>query len=260
MERLTDKVRKAVGEGNLEMALEILQNYLSGKNVELYNEVILHKASLNQNNLRARQGTTTDDDASRVRTRINLAVLSFVTGLEKHVIRLNEDRDQNLTFDSGKTLDDAVTVGKLRTLKDNESRELFLIGEVFRITAGAGHIFRPTSNSDWGIDGEIEFKDDKGNASGRRVYLQLKSGDSHVYRRKRDNKEIFTIKNPRHIEYWIKQPCPVLLVLCNSTGQIRWMNITDYLQFYGADRKQIEFKGEPFTITNFQQIQQITNQ
>ncbi len=57
---------------------------------------------------------------------------------------------------------------------DNESRELILVGHAFAIAGEAGQIFRQTSNSDWGIDGEIEFKDYKGKASGKRVYLQLK--------------------------------------------------------------------------------------
>lgn len=59
---------------------------------------------------------------------------------------------------------------------DNESRELILLGHAYSIAGEAGQIFRQTSNSDWGIDGEIEFKDFEGRASGRRVYLQLKSG------------------------------------------------------------------------------------
>ena len=52
----------------------------------------------------------------------------------------------------------------------------------------AGHIFRPVANSDWGIDGEIEFKNDKGEASGERLYLQLKSGHSYLHRRKADGR------------------------------------------------------------------------
>ena len=37
--------------------------------------------------------------------------------------------------------------------------------------------------SDHGIDMEIEFKDDAGEATGRKLYLQLKSGDSHLHER-----------------------------------------------------------------------------
>jgi hypothetical protein len=133
---------------------------------------------------------------------------------------------------------------------DNESKELILVGHAISIAAEAGQIFRPVIWADWGIDGEIEFKNDKGEASGKRVYLQLKSGDSYLYRRERDDKEVFTIKNPRHAEYWLAQAYPVMLVIRSSDGQIRWMNVTEYLRVHGKDTKQIIFEGEPFTALN----------
>ncbi len=133
---------------------------------------------------------------------------------------------------------------------DNESRELILVGHAFAIAGEAGQIFRPTPNSDWGIDGEIEFKNDKGEASGKRVYLQLKSGDSYVQPRKTDNKEVFKIAKARHAEYWQAQAYPVMLVVRGSDGQIRWMNVTDYLKRSGPRTRQIVFEGEPFTALN----------
>lgn len=129
---------------------------------------------------------------------------------------------------------------------DNESRELILVGHAFATAGEAGQIFRPTPNSDWGIDGEIEFKNGKGEASGRRVYLQLKSGDSYLETRK-DGREVFKIKKPRHAEYWQAQEYPVMLVIRTSDGQIRWMNVTEYLKKQGQAVKQIVFDGEPFT-------------
>jgi WD40 repeat protein len=133
---------------------------------------------------------------------------------------------------------------------DNESRELILVGHATAIAAEAGQIFRPVTWADWGIDGEIEFKDDKGQASGQRLYLQLKSGDSYLYQRKSDDVEVFTIKKARHVEYWLKQKYPVMLVIRTSDGRIRWMNVTDYLHEHGKDTKQIVFQGEPFTALN----------
>lgn len=129
---------------------------------------------------------------------------------------------------------------------DNESRELILLGHAFAIAGEAGQIFRPTPNSDWGIDGEIEFKNDQGEASGRRVYLQLKSGDSYLETRK-DGREVFKIKKARHAEYWTAQEYPVMLVIRTSEDGIRWMNVTEYLQRQGKAVKQIVFEGEPFT-------------
>jgi small GTP-binding protein len=130
---------------------------------------------------------------------------------------------------------------------DNESLELILEGQAKAIAGEAGQIYRDVSQKDWGIDAEIEFKDDKGKPSGQRVYLQLKSGDSYLYKRKRDQKEIFTIKKKRHAQYWQSQAYPVMLVIRTSDGEIRWMNITDYLKRKGPDTKQVEFDGEHFT-------------
>jgi len=130
---------------------------------------------------------------------------------------------------------------------DNESLELILEGQAKAIAGEAGQIYRDVSQKDWGIDAEIEFKDSKGQASGQRLYLQLKSGDSFLYKTKRDQKEIFTIRKKRHADYWQKQAYPVMLVIRTSNGEIRWMNITDYLKRRVLDTKQVVFEGEPFT-------------
>ena len=132
---------------------------------------------------------------------------------------------------------------------DNESRELILVGHAYAIAGEAGQIFRQTSNSDWGIDGEIEFKDYEGKASGKLVHLQLKSGDSYLKYRKRDEKEVFYVEE-RHVEYWLNHDSPVMLVVRTSDGETRWMNATEYLKKHGADTRQIVFEGEPFTALN----------
>ena len=133
---------------------------------------------------------------------------------------------------------------------DNESKELILVGHAMAIAGEAGQIYRIVAEPDWGIDAEIEFKNDRGEASGKRVYLQLKSGDSYLYQRKRDDAEVFTIKKARHVEYWLSQAYPVMLVVRTSDGRIRWMNVTEYLKCHGPETKQIIFEGEPFTAPN----------
>ena len=143
---------------------------------------------------------------------------------------------------------------KARVNLDNESLELILVGQAFAVAGEAGQIFRPTPNSDWGIDGEIEFKDHAGRASGRRVYLQLKSGDSYLRTRQRDGAEVFAIKNPRHATYWQEQPCPVMLVIRTSDGIIRWMNVTDTLRLHEPETRQILFDGEPFTAESLRRM------
>jgi HEAT repeat protein len=143
--------------------------------------------------------------------------------------------------------------GKGETLPtDNESLEGVLAGEVMSIVASAGHFFREVLKYDEGVDGEIEFRNSKGRGTGQKIYLQLKSGDSHLYIRKRDGKEIFTLKKPRHAKYWLAQAHPVFLVIRQSNGKIRWMNVTKYLRLVGTRLTQIEFQGEPFTTENIQ--------
>jgi hypothetical protein len=125
---------------------------------------------------------------------------------------------------------------------------------MYTVVAQAGHIFRMVANSDWGIDGEIEFKDAAGQASGKRLYVQLKSGDSYLTRRKGDNQEIFAVKNDRHLEYWVQHAYPVMLVIRQSSGHIRWMDVSAYLKSHGRNNRQIVFQGEPLTVDSIQRL------
>ena len=113
---------------------------------------------------------------------------------------------------------------------DNESRELILVGHAYAIVAEAGQVYRGYTNSDHGIDGEIEFMDDNGQASGKRLYLRFKSGDSYLKQRERDDAEVFQIKNARWADYWQQQVYAVMLVIRTSNGEIRWMDVTAYLE------------------------------
>lgn len=134
---------------------------------------------------------------------------------------------------------------------DNESRELMAVHHTGFIVAEAGQIYRGYTNSDHGIDGEIEFKDKDGRASGRRLYMQLKSGDSYLKKRRRDGAEVFQIKNPRWASYWRKQAYPVMLVIRTSDGEIRWMDVSDYLknEIAGGMRpRSVVFDGERFDV------------
>jgi len=141
---------------------------------------------------------------------------------------------------------------------DNESKERALVGEVISTVANAGQISREFNVSDHGIDMEIEFKTDPpsadrpGEATGRKLYLQLKSGDSYLRERKSDGAEIFTIKDERHARYWMAQVVPVLLVIRNSEGEVRWMEVRDWLRRASHNGKQpvkqIVFAGEPFNV------------
>ncbi|TLU87714.1 MAG: TIR domain-containing protein [Chlorobium sp.] len=132
----------------------------------------------------------------------------------------------------------------------NQALEQILIGHAMAITGEANQIFRPVTMFDYGIDGEVEFRDNDGKPSGQKIYVQLKSGNSYLRTRKGDGSEVFDVTNERHLEYWIQQPVDVYLVIRQSdemSGQevIRWMNVTRYLKSRKNQKsRQIIFAGE----------------
>jgi WD40 repeat protein/GTPase SAR1 family protein len=137
---------------------------------------------------------------------------------------------------------------------DTQALDQILIGHMMAICGEANQIFRPEPWFDYGIDGEVEFKDNDGKASGKRIYVQLKCGNSYLRTRKRDGSEVFDVKKDRHLEYWISQPVDVYLVIRQTdetTGEatIRWMNVSEYLRRReDKTSRQIIFDGEELTM------------
>ncbi len=77
---------------------------------------------------------------------------------------------------------------------------------------------------------------------------RLKSGDSYLRERKSDGAEVFTIKKQRWTRYWMAQAFPVLLVIRNAEGEVRWMEVRNWLKRASDNGKkpvkQIVFVGE----------------
>jgi hypothetical protein len=157
-------------------------------------------------------------------------------------------------FDSQTTAAEAQKIEAASSFAiDNESRELLAVHHAGFIIAEAGQIYRGYTNSDHGIDGEIEFKDDQGRASGKRLYLQIKSGGSYLKVRRRDGAEVFQLRNERWASYWVQQAYPVLLVIRNSDGVIRWMDVSDFLRKasnFMDPVRQLIFEGEAFDVAS----------
>jgi hypothetical protein len=130
------------------------------------------------------------------------------------------------------------------------SKEGVMVGEVQTIVFSADQIYRTVAQPDEGVDGEIEFRNTKKRAKGLTFRVQLKSGDSHL-RKRADGSEVFPMKD-HYEEYWAGEgTVPVLLIVRNSDGRIRFMNATEAIR--AAQRKaagkrvrQIEFVGEEF--------------
>ena len=137
---------------------------------------------------------------------------------------------------------------------DTQALEQILIGHMMATCGEANQVFRPVSMFDYGIDGEVEFRGNDGQPSGKKIYVQLKSGNSYLRTRKSDGREVFDVKNDRHLGYWISQPVDVYLVVRQTderTGEeaIRWMNVTRYLKDReDKESRQIIFNGESLTM------------
>ena len=66
---------------------------------------------------------------------------------------------------------------------------------------------------------------------------------------------MFQIKNPRRADYWQQQAYAVMLVIRTSEGDIRWMDVSAYLNRESAGGKtarQIVFAGERFDAVSVQ--------
>jgi RNase P subunit RPR2 len=128
---------------------------------------------------------------------------------------------------------------------DTQALEQILTGHMQAICGEANQIFRELAKFDHGIDGEVEFKDNAGKASGKKIYVQLKSGESYLRQRKTDGKEMLDVKDVRHLEYWVSQPVDVYLVVRDAEQTIRWMNLTRYLkERKDKTSRRIVFEGE----------------
>ena len=105
-----------------------------------------------------------------------------------------------------------------------------------------------------GIDMEIEFMSDAGEATGQKLYLQLASGDSHLTRRhglEGHQYEVFAIDD-EHARYWVDERVPVMVVVHRSTGDVVWMEVSEQLRREraggGKAMREIVFTGERFDV------------
>jgi small GTP-binding protein len=152
---------------------------------------------------------------------------------------------------------------------DSRRRGKLLALEVgARITSANQKCFEIPATEDEGLDMELEFTNDDGEGTGHRLYLQLKSGNSHLTRRKTDGAEIFKIKKQRWVNYWLQQPHPVMLVIGTFSetdgwavgkekqefAEVRWMEVSSVLKRESENGtktvKQIEFKGERLNLSS----------
>jgi hypothetical protein len=132
-----------------------------------------------------------------------------------------------------------------------ESKERALVGDVISTVALAGQIIHELAVDDHGINLEIEFRSDSGEATGRKVYLVLEYGDYRWRTVRWDDVHNVNVK-AGDAKYWREKDAPVVMVIRGADGEIRWMEVRNWLQGESkAGRKSIRlipFSGERFDV------------
>ena len=158
---------------------------------------------------------------------------------------------------------------KIAALKAHESAitDMRRIGQLLvhevsaRIKSADQNCHEIPGDEDEGVDMVVEFTDDEGHGTGKHMYLQLKAGNSHLKKRKRDGAEIFTIKKQGWVRQWMRQDGPMMLVIGTfpeepehlggnakkSFAEVRWMEVGGLLKELSAHGpkpvRQIVFDG-----------------
>lgn len=117
---------------------------------------------------------------------------------------------------------------------DTYALEQILFGHLMATCGETNQVFRRLENVGPGIDGEIEFRDDDGKLSGKKIYVQVKSWNYFSRAKQKDGTEIFALDSPGYFESWINQQADLYLVVrwtdeITKTQSIRWMNVSSYI-------------------------------
>lgn len=125
-------------------------------------------------------------------------------------------------------------MAKLPKHTSDSWKERIGVHKVGLLLTELGLIFRETSNSDVGIDGQIEYVNNAGEAIGKIAAVQIKSGDSYLHESKSDSEHWTFYPDEKHKYYWDKYPIPVILfVYSPSTEKAYFIDVRHYIKING---------------------------
>lgn len=108
------------------------------------------------------------------------------------------------------------------------SKERLGVNAVAESIARIGQIWRETPMADVGIDGQIEYVNPEGHATGRMIAVQIKSGTSYF---RESNGDWVFYPDEKHRFYWERFPLPVLIIIHNpETNMSYWQDARQALR------------------------------
>lgn len=141
---------------------------------------------------------------------------------------------------------------KLPKVDNNYFIERQGVLEVERMANDMFCIWRETSNKDVGIDGQLEYVDENGNATGNIISVQIKSGVSFI--KEKDDNIIF-YPELKHRQYWENFPLPVIIIIYDPEHKIAYWN--DVRRVLRSENKEIALKIPKTQIFNLSQKNKI---
>jgi RNase P subunit RPR2 len=129
-----------------------------------------------------------------------------------------------------------------RRERDTQALEQILIGHMMAVCGEANQIFRQVSMPEYGIDGEVEFKDKDGRPSGKKIFVRLKTEKPQM--EFMNVRTLYYFDDEPDVDRWVNQSADVYLVIRDVQGRIRWMNVTRYLKKRKQKSREIIFEGE----------------
>jgi len=126
---------------------------------------------------------------------------------------------------------------------DQESRLELLRGHAYAVANEANQVFRSTSVAK-AVDSEIEFRDEHGRLSGKRIIVFFESEDFCSIRRTAIGTLEVTITGEERLSNWLRKRSPIMLVVRKPDGAIYWMDLRSSLQSERAAKRKLE--GEQF--------------
>ncbi len=113
-------------------------------------------------------------------------------------------------------------------------KEQIGIYKIALILAELNLIFRLTPNSDVGIDGQIEYVNNAGEATGKIIAVQIKSGDSYLNESNAETDNWTFYPKDKHKNYWQNYPIPVILLVYSPTSDnVYFIDARHHLKVYG---------------------------